>query len=318
MFNLKLIFIVFIVFIINLPSEASKLKVMKCEKQLSLDDLFEIELSLSGFDDVTHYINGNEFLFDNRKVNYGAFYDSCLSKHFFDFNFSTLDSKKLHKLFRLVYKVHFYYNNTDLTKAMNSIISEKIKRSENVTNLIFSLRKSYLRSRDFDRLNELDHDYENIINPSFLPEFKDFSTSSRTYMELVREKEVVRKNFTFPDGGFVIIVSSPLCSPSNRFFNWLEDNKKVKNLLVSKSLLLTPSDSSLYLKDIINFNNKHRPIIMNYSFNENEWPDISLWDTPTFYFFENGKIKSQLIGWPPKGNSDKFIHELKKINLYMN
>lgn len=54
---------------------------------------------------------------------------------------------------------------------------------------------------------------------------------------------------------------------------------------------------------------------MQTSFAMTNWPEIKYWGTPTMYFYQNGKLVSQLIRWSKEGQKQALIDALTGVEL---
>jgi len=110
--------------------------------------------------------------------------------------------------------------------------------------------------------------------------------------------------FDFPKGGHIIVVANDFCSFSKRFLNFVHSNDLIENSMKKNSTWISPVDFDLeegaLIKDI---------------YNVSDWPEIESWETPSIYFFHDGKLVSKIIGWPNEGKVDDFIVHSNKIGL---
>ena len=49
------------------------------------------------------------------------------------------------------------------------------------------------------------------------------------------------------------------------------------------------------------------------AFRATEWAGIDTWETPTFYFYKNGKLRSKLTGWPNEGRKAQFLEIVREL-----
>jgi hypothetical protein len=64
-------------------------------------------------------------------------------------------------------------------------------------------------------------------------------------------------------------------------------------------------------------NQQYAPIEMKYTYQESQWPEIEYWATPSFYFYfyMDGKLVKQVVGWPHEGRAKALQAGLKAIAL---
>ena len=54
---------------------------------------------------------------------------------------------------------------------------------------------------------------------------------------------------------------------------------------------------------------------MQYTYKESDWPEIDYWGTPTLYFYHDGELKQQLVGWPREGREKQLKEALRNVGL---
>jgi len=307
---------IFVIVIFLFSTDAKSNNRFECNDELNLDQLYSIKemLRKSNFE-TTSFIGKSEIIQSTKSDAYSELYATCLSKQLSTIRINKLESSELHRLFNMLLHVNFYSPQDSLIGSIRDIISIKKNRGEYVDNFIISMHEVYIRSLYIEKARELAKEYTHISFSKTYP-FTNNITAASSYIELdSKNKSLTRVPFTFPKGGFVIIVSSPSCSPSNRFVNWLVEHQKIKSRFISNSLFITPNDSTLYIDKLTRINKKMKPLKMVYRFSKDGWPSITLWDTPTLYFYYDGELKSQLIGWPRKGREEKLTDMLRKVDL---
>ena len=114
----------------------------------------------------------------------------------------------------------------------------------------------------------------------------------------------------------MLIIGSPYCNASSRFFKWLHDNNDfAKNISQNSSILLNES-----IFPDINTLNKIESFTLISTMQvhkSNLWPEIKYWGTPSFYYIEKGVIQDRYEGWPHEKGGVKFKEFLKK-NKFLN
>jgi hypothetical protein len=289
-----------------------------CSVTLELDELYNIKAKLYNSEFKYSYTeNGSNFVGSRRNQVYKSFFLQCFKFQLEKTNLNELSSKDLHKLFNIMVHVNFYNQEKLLRLYLKKIISIKKSKGEIISNLLEMLHSAYIRSRSIQEAKQLESEYPDLNLP------KTYSLlvkrqADRSYLELNNEEQsLVSHGFEFKKGGYVIVISSPVCSPSKRFLKWLRtsENSKLQKIFESNALFITPTDSSFYIEQMREENLKNAPLKLNYAFNKEEWPEIQLWATPTLYFFYDGKLLGQLVGWPKEGRNEELVDGLKKVKL---
>jgi hypothetical protein len=107
----------------------------------------------------------------------------------------------------------------------------------------------------------------------------------------------------------IVIVASPACSFSSKFFERAAQSAEL-SLLLRHATIVLPQSGNLLTEEIGDWNRKHPEFPMRSVYAASEWPLIDWWGTPTFYFVDGGKVTAKIIGWQPE------VSEQKLLNAY--
>ncbi|NQZ08820.1 MAG: hypothetical protein HRT35_16815 [Algicola sp.] len=263
-----------------------------------------------------NHISGT-MLVDNRPAQFNALYKQCLVGK--EYQLQKLTSEQLQRLFRAIYKVVFYAANVEAAEQLLPVLAEKIRRGEKVEANIDRLHRVYVKTRQFDRANDLERKYPEI-EFSEIPAIVDTATAGRSMFQVQPgtdkgQQQLVRKPFAFAKGGQVIVISTPICNPCKRMLTWLQTQPELMQVMAEHSVWMASVSGNLYWQDIVQTNIDYAPIEMRYAYAKSDWPEIKYWATPTFYFYMDGKLVKQVSGWGRKENGEKLKAGLKLIGL---
>ena len=135
---------------------------------------------------------------------------------------------------------------------------------------------------------------------------------------LVTDKNHTRltqQPFEFADGGQLVVVSSPVCNPCRRLFDWMKTEPELMKVMSEKGAWITNVASKLYWQQLIDANKTNGSFRMHYTWKKSEWPEIDSWATPSFYFYRDGQLVSRFAGWPNQGNEAALRKGLKQVGL---
>lgn len=252
---------------------------------------------------------------DSRASQYTELYNECLAPISLQTAMQTLTNKELQQLFRALNRVNFFTADQLSATDLEKVFKEKVKRKLQVENQVKDLYRSYIRSRLFDEGKALAAQY-NHLDLSQIPEISNSTLSGKRLMALNKDNNALISNqFTMPKRNHIIIVSSPICNPCRRLFKWLETQPELMQLVVDNSTWIIPVTDDFYLDELIEVNQAYAPIKLQYVYDTKDWPEITDWSTPIFYFFKDGKVAKQLAGWPKEGRKAGLIRGLKAISL---
>jgi hypothetical protein len=257
-----------------------------------------------------HQIENKENTLSNKARLYESLFKSCIQNRQ---PVEELSKQALHRLYNSMLSIVFYTNNIAFTDYMKTILDEKIKRGEKNKHLINEMHYAYIKTRQFRHAEQLEKQFPDI-NFSSVQVIESIKNFERSLLHIENKgRKLVQKPFTLPKSSHIIVVSSPMCSASRRFLFWLQSKPDLLALFAKKSTWIIPVDGRMYLKETQESNIRNTPIIMQYTYKQTDWPEIEYWGTPTLYFYQDGKLKNQLIGWPSEGREHELTQALKLI-----
>lgn len=296
--------------LIALSLSNSQTSYSHCPNELTITTLYESTLKIeSEYKEHTISIGDESAVVKQKYLAFYTFHQSCLNKYLEKSALKEHNNEDLQKLFSIINKIDFYSPNQELDELLFKIINIKKSRGEKLHNHLNDLHRAYIKSRDFERASTLEKTHPNLQFSNVLPVvLKDITQKHNSIFKLSSDNnELISGNVEFPTGDYLVIISSPICSPSNRFINWLNapENIEFRNIITKNALFLTPPASSLFLNEWVDVNASLKPNHMVLATSKMDWQEIPLWDTPTFYFYKDGKLIKQIIGWPEEGRIDE-------------
>lgn len=257
-------------------------------------------------------------LTDTRGNRVKNFYNQCLSKAVNATSIVELSAAQLKELFNVVNVVHFYVGEKEQVSLAKKIVGELVAREgvQQVAPRIFELSEMMIQSRLFDEYRKLKQYYQELsLSP--LPKISKLDKNAlggRVTLQ-VTDEGVNITSHRFPEGGYVVIIGHPLCHFSKNARQDIASDPVLKNILQLKSTWLIPPDRRLYLAETLKANEEIDLNPFAHVYSTSDWPEIGYWGTPTFYFYYNGQLEHQLVGWPGKDNITELKKGLAKIGL---
>lgn len=247
--------------------------------------------------------------------------DSCFNDYVETLDLKKLSSVQLHKLSLMINRVNFYTPNPFLIEKLVEILALKQSKGENVELQLSKVYDSYIKLRLFSKAKAFAKQYPDV-DFSTLPqeiELLDKAATKSTYELQVSniKNKLIQVEFEPNPHHQIVIISSPMCNPSNRFIDWLHQpqNAQIQKLIVSNTLFMTPPAPSLYSNSLDQLNLQYPEVNMQLGHSKSDWPEIQYWATPTMYFYKEGQLVHQLIGWPPEGREQELTAALTEIGL---
>ena len=121
--------------------------------------------------------------------------------------------------------------------------------------------------------------------------------------------------FTLPSGPYMMVASSVNCHFSLDSMRALERFPDMGRLS-GRSKWLMRIERSANFAEIARWNDAHPKFQFSVPRKYANWTDISHWDTPTFYFFNNAKLVYKFSGWPATGNIDNIKRGMIEAGFY--
>jgi hypothetical protein len=110
-----------------------------------------------------------------------------------------------------------------------------------------------------------------------------------------------RRSVDLAGGRMVLVVAHPLCHFTVQAADAIAGDGELRDFFAAHSTWVVPPDFRFHLAEIRDWN-RHRPAFeLALAEDIEEWPAITTWNTPTFYFFERGRLVETVEGWPEGG-----------------
>lgn len=285
---------------------------VECEKQPSLADItqfFDSTVSLSS------KTSEQGMLEDVRPKKFSNYYRKCIAPSIKNQLANLKDKQTFSEYFT---QLNYFVTMTKdakmqpgLTKAFEFGQKQGFLGPSDIEQYYYNL----IALRQFSIANELAEQYANItLDP--LPQVRHTKISGRVLYRLNEDASQMSPiAFSFPPRGHVVIVSSPMCQFCRQLFKDLKQQPSLRKTLVANATWITPSDGYLYLPQTLVTQQLNPGIKMHYTHSQSQWPEITYWGTPTFYFYYDGQLQKQVLGWPRKGNVQALTTALQIIGL---
>lgn len=256
-----------------------------------------------------------QYLEDSRSADMQTFIKSCLTTAWQNNKLAPSSAKETHLALNTLSKIFFYSGNKDVLKFYAELASQVSKANPNYHSYIESLQKKYAANFAFEDYAALtlEEGLKEIIS---VKSVNGSSLTNNALAELINADSILVKDIDINEGSKIIVVGSPFCAFSNSLITWLKKSSKLNNSVYANNFIwVIKQNSSPLYEDILSYNQESSFVNYQLVYNRSEWDLFSLWDTPTIYFYKNGKLKHQLVGWPHDGRSESFYKGLALIGL---
>ncbi|MBT1064947.1 hypothetical protein KJY73_15240 [Bowmanella sp. Y26] len=301
--------------------ELSVKEFCKSSGQKSLRDLSPLMDEIDKKSQETRILaNGLTVNIDLRPDYYSALFEDCIQRKKAEL-LTNDETEATAQLSALMKKINFYSPSQeslnfqlDLEVANRQrMLSSGLALSDAQRINIEYLFEAYVQKRLFAKAEDLRIQFPEIEFPK-LPTLNirsDMTVQLLQVNDSASELNAITFDWHKID---IVVVASPLCSPSRRFSAWLLENTEYLDFFKKHSTWILPATGRLWLKEVLNAN-KQYPIPYYLVNQPEDWPSISSWSTPTLYFFKQKELVGQLVGWPQEGQQQKLetmISLLKK------
>ncbi|NQZ07862.1 MAG: hypothetical protein HRT35_11935 [Algicola sp.] len=288
-----------------------------CEKPgLDLDKLYNAfgQIRKEDDDNFAQTPEG-EPLKDIQANRYRSLFSQCIKGRVTSTLIKSLDAKQHVRLFTALNKVAFYTMDQQVVRLMEMLTSAEFGISKVSDKQWQLLHRAYMMSRQFEKLNDLVKSHP-LLFPEPLPVINAKAIDQRSLYQVDKNKQSLsQKPFEFPSGGHLVVVSSPICKPCKQAIGWLKSKPAVFDVVVKNSTWITPVFGDMFFDEIKQSHKDYAPIEMKYTYQEGQWPEIEFWGTPSFYFYMDGKLVKQVVGWPGNDRAKALLAGLKAIAL---
>lgn len=127
--------------------------------------------------------------------------------------------------------------------------------------------------------------------------------------------EVSGSQVDLDKGARILVVAHPLCHFTQNAMAAIESDAALAKAFAPASIWVAPADRGVDLAPFQDWNKKHISTPMTIAYAGDGWPEVRIWQTPTFIFLKDGKVTGEVIGWPKEGNFEALRREMLKLDL---
>lgn len=222
----------------------------------------------------------------------------------------------LKSLFDAADLASFYTNSVDYARQMHQYFDLlKVTGDLDVSRGV-KVHQAYLGAEDFTAAEQFAaaHAYLNL-RP--LPAVAAQQTASGLQEWIISAdgNVLTASPFALPPGPYLMVAASIRCHFSLNSMRALQNFPDVGRLS-GRSKWLMRIERSINFTETAKWNKAHAAFAFSIPRHYAAWADITHWDTPTFYFFNNGKLVYNFSGWPAQGNLEKVKQGMREAGFY--
>lgn len=175
---------------------------------------------------------------------------------------------------------------------------------------------AYLAAEEFDAATRFSGAHPDLdVRPLPVIFAQQASSGLQEWIIGADGKKLSSATFTLPPGPYMMVASSMHCHFSLDSMRALQSFPDLGRLS-GRSKWLMRIDRSTDFTEIAQWNNTHPKFQFSIPRKYATWTDISHWDTPTFYFFNNAKLVYRFSGWPATGNIENLKRGMTEAGFY--
>lgn len=136
-----------------------------------------------------------------------------------------------------------------------------------------------------------------------------------TFIERDTGGSLTRRSWRGLNDAGIVVVAHPRCHFSANAVAALQSDDELRPLFEHRALYLFPPEGNLGEDLLAEWHTQHPSLVGKVAYAKKEWPMVSEWGTPTFYFLRDGKVVQHVSGWPAEGRRDKVRAALREVGL---
>ena len=221
-------------------------------------------------------------------------------------------------LFRAAQRIHFYTHKPKYSEEMKVYLSSMESRSIANDNHRLDYYRSLISERDFADAEWYANTHAIPAKYRALPvrdQEKPLETSP-AILEIDTDGKTLGIRQVNVETLHVVVVVTPWCHFARNGVHAIESTPDIAQALEGQAIWLMPVEGDLDIGAVKRWNAEHPKQSMVYAYDKDGWSMLSEWGTPTFYFFKNGHVVAQSVGWRSDEEGVAALRQnLKKIGL---
>ena len=219
-------------------------------------------------------------------------------------------------LFNAADEAAFYSSSVMHANDMLAIATELARKGSLDDSQIEKVYSSLIAARDYKSAGAWRNLHHTVIRDATLEMYGSTANSSTEPTELVLAGgHLKRIEFRLPEGGFVVAVGNPQCHFTQYAVEDIMGDPVLKKALAGRMKWISPQQRNESLVPFHDWNRRYLDAPISQAYLTSEWKMIDEWQTPTFYFFEDGVLKSKFAGWPREGRKELLRDSMSHVGI---
>lgn len=214
---------------------------------------------------------------------------------------ASLDRRDLQALFSATHLVQFFTGDateaTDMARDLAILEQRRAATAQDYSDM----HDAYIESRMFAAARKLaDRDAGALSAPRLIDK-RPPNVRGPSVLSVSSDGSRVTRNLVDLRGTHLVVVVSPYCHFVQRGLGSIRADRSLSAWLKSKAIWIVPPNALFDVRSIAIWNKTNPDVDMVLAYDEREWRFVDRWEMPTFYLVKNGRLVSEVIGWPKGG-----------------
>jgi hypothetical protein len=222
----------------------------------------------------------------------------------------TLHDEELGTFFVAALNASSLARDRDIAVVARHAFDELDARNALAENDYGNMQGLYVRLREFDKALGFRLAFGGRASLEEVPSIGTspaFDATKPSQFTVIDQQHLVLGNAS-TSGNFVLVIADPSCHFTRDAVISITDDPQLHAYFAQHSKWLAPDGLSLRLDAVVDWNQALPDFALSLVNDIHAWDGVEYWDTPTFYFYEAGKVVRTIRGWPPEGH----LTELKE------
>lgn len=174
--------------------------------------------------------------------------------------------------------------------------------------------RSLIAAHDYNEAKKL-NDIKKLGHQDTFAIVRDTKISAERSEWLVSKSNatLTKVEYKMPDGPVVIMITQPNCHFSQNAIRDIEKDSRILARMQPITKFIAPPSINFNLSDYQKWNSSKPQFSISVMHKVLEWPELTDWATPNFYFFKDRRLVAAVTGWPAKGHISELDSALDMI-----
>jgi len=239
-------------------------------------------------------------------------YERRLAKDLTPDGAAKLNDDELKTLFDAAHAAAFYSEADSPVRGLETVSAELERRGRSTAEQRRKLYEGYAVTRRFNdaRRVRLEHPDDGIAPlPEVLESAAALAAVSRRAYEVSKDgKTLTLTVVPWGAGPQIVMLTSPFCASSKNASADIDSAPQLKAVFAAHALRLQAPKLALSAAEL-----QEGSLV---AYKRTDWPGLDLGVTPIFYFYKDGKLRHEVVGWPSVKRKADILTGLARIGLW--